>query len=172
MSSDDRTAERPGLIRYPHPNDGEPPPRPPPQYSRGLHIQICEYIRAGHHPETAAEMCGLSAGKYKAWVQRGNEGDPFLAEFARDVANAGAHAEADIASSVFEAAKKDAAIGIKWLERQRQARWNKPQLVAIESMMKGWLDTLERGLSEAEFVKVCRLLAGGQAGGGTPSEKD
>lgn len=92
----------------------------PPKLTEERALRICEAVRAGIRPETAAVYCGVSARSYYRWMQLGRaaDADPLYAGFAEAVEVALAEWEARDVLLIGEAAKSDWHAAAWRLERR------------------------------------------------------
>jgi hypothetical protein len=148
----EQLAERPHLAltyREPPEPPPTPPPRPPIKYTRGLHDQIVSLLQRGHRRMVAAKMAGIAPTTLEEWVRKGNEGDVFLWEFARDVGVAEAQAEDKALETVrgsTGAEFADADNAKWWLERARADGYSKEAATRVNAMLGEFFKRLEEGL--------------------------
>ena len=83
-------------------------------------LRICDAVRAGVRPETAAVYCGVSARSYYRWMQLGRaaDADPLYVGFVEAVEVALAEWEARDVLLIGEAAKEDWRAAAWRLERR------------------------------------------------------
>jgi len=160
---------RPGISSedYQHPYNGQSVGPPPKRYTRGLHDKIVQLIAEGHRPEAAAGACGIPRATFYAWMQKGKEGDPHLAQFAEDVDQAFDLAECRAVNAIIPPpdpdnpkkntiSKEDAKW---WLEKQRKA-FNKKVQVEVERDHSEMIARFEANLPPAVFRQVLSLMVG------------
>jgi hypothetical protein len=131
---------RPGLVVYvPPEGDGDKPPN---KYTRELHTNLVERLRDGFTPDKVAPYYGLSTATFWKWVQRGRNGDRFLANFAQDVDAAMAEGMMRFEATVIKAGAEDADIALKVLERRDSTNYNREIKVKVESALVEFLEKL------------------------------
>ncbi len=140
----------------------------PARYTPAVHQVICENIRAGNRPVTAAQMAGIPSGVFYKWMQLGKEGNPHLYQFAEDVEVAGGHAEGKMLQIVTRDEDPENA---KWyLERTRPAGYSKEVNAKVEAILADVVARLRDGLTDKEYIKVLSLISGGAAEAETPAK--
>lgn len=142
----------------------------PARYTPAVHRVICDNIRAGNRPVTAAQMAGIPSSIFYQWMRMGKEGNPHLYQFAEDVEVAGGVAEGDMLKIVTEAAKNEDPEHAKWyLERTRPAGFSKEVNAKVEAILADVVVRLREGLTDKEYIKVLSLISGGAAEVETPT---
>lgn len=158
-------ALRPALEDHevPHPSNGDPLPPPPSRYTPGLHEQICENIRKGNRPATAAGMAGIPSNTFYAWMKKGREGDPHLWKFAEDVELACHMAEGTAVASVAGPAGAfvdDPDNAKWWLERMRADGFDKNANSKVAALLEDFMSRLEAALPPEIFNMVIAAASG------------
>lgn len=178
MSARDET--RPGLILHgvPHPNDGADSHdgAPPRKYNREVHEKIVAGIEAGYTPEHVAARNGIRIPEFREWIRKGNDGDPWLCDFADDVDAAMAlqhlRREKLVNDLMHEETgektfKERLALGeftLKVMAQTDNKNWSKQMTQVIESHTENIITLLEHGLPPRMFEQVLRVLSSGKAG--------
>src|SRR5438128_2338845 len=111
----------------------------PAKLSEERQLRICEAIRAGIRPETAAVYCGISARSYYRWMAQGRaaDADPVYAAFVEAVELALAEWEARDVLLVGEAAKNDWRAAAWRLERRLPKVYGKRERHEIANADEG-----------------------------------
>lgn len=132
----------------------------PSRYSTGAHQVICDNIRAGNRPVTAAQMAGIPSNIYYHWMKLGKEGNPHLAQFAEDVELACGVAEGNAVAAI-TSSYADPDNAKWWLERARASGYSKEVNLKVDAMINEFMDRLQSGLPPDIWDKV--LAVGGGA---------
>lgn len=133
---------------------------PPARYSLGVHQKICENIKAGNRPVTAAQMAGIPSHIFYRWMNAGKNGDPHLYQFAEDVEIAIGEFEGKMTQKVVEDADVDAKSAQWVLERRFPEGYSKEVDAKVQAQQAAFLKHLEEHLSPAEFFKVLAITSG------------
>jgi hypothetical protein len=99
----------------------------PTKLNEGRQAKLCDAIRAGVPPETAAAYAGIDESTFYRWLQRGRvaDADPLYAEFAEQVRLALAEWETRDILLIGEAAKSDWRAAAWRLERRLPKRYGR-----------------------------------------------
>ena len=106
---------------------------PPTKLTPSLQTKICDVVRAGSAPESAAVFAGICSKTYKRWMERGrrSRSGPYRA-FARAIEKAERDCEVALASIVRKgAANGDIRAARFILERRFRERWGKLDKVEV-----------------------------------------
>jgi hypothetical protein len=133
---------------------------PPARYTPGLHTQICENIRRGNRPVTAAQMAGIPSHVFYRWMNQGKAGDPHLWQFAEDVETACGQAEGIAVAVVTNAYMESPENAKWWLERSRPAGFSKEVNARVNGELEEFVRRLEMTLDAETFEKVMSAYAG------------
>lgn len=91
--------------------------------------KITQSIRNGNFPKTAARYAGVSEQNIHAWVRQGEGRDNELeataetSAFAVALRQAEAECEAVLVDTIYEKAKRDPYLALKYLSRRFKDRW-------------------------------------------------
>jgi len=132
----------------------------PPRYTVGVHKVICDYIREGNRPVTAAQMAGIPSGVFYQWMRLGKEGNPHVAQFAEDGEIAGGQAEGTAVKVVTSAFSEDADHAKWYLERTRPEGYSKEVNAKVHALLNDFIDRLQAGLEPDVFDKVLACASG------------
>lgn len=131
----------------------------PARYTIGVHQSICDNIRKGNRPITAAQMSGIPSNTFYQWMRLGKAGNPHLAKFVEDVELAGGDAEGKALASVVGAF--DDPDNAKWyLERTRAAGYSKEVNEKLTALLNEFMDRLQDGLPQNVFDMVLAVASG------------
>ncbi len=98
----------------------------PTKLTPDLHAEVIRLIKAGNYLETAAAMVGVERPRLRVWVRRGmNEKRGRYHEFALDVEQAMAHAEAMDVLGIRKAGEREWTARAWLLERRFPTRWGR-----------------------------------------------
>ncbi len=133
--------------------------KPPARYTLGVHQQICDNVRRGNRPVTAAQMAGIPSSTFYHWMKLGKEGNPHLFQFAEDVEIAGGEAEGTALSAITTSFEDPE--NAKWyLERTRPAGYSKEVNSKVEAFINEFMDRLQDGLTPEMYAIVMGVAAG------------
>lgn len=94
--------------------------------------KICEAIRAGSYPESAAEFAGISVRTFWRWFDRGTKvRSGIYKRFVRAVQKAERDGEVALAAMVRKGAPKDWRAAAFLLERRYAERWARKEQVNV-----------------------------------------
>ncbi len=133
---------------------------PPPRYTVGVHQQICENIRAGNRPVTAANMAGITSSNFYMWMQLGRAGNPHLVQFVEDIEIATGTAEGEAVRVIKESFWENPDNAKWWLERTRSAGFSKEVNEKVNGLLMEFMDRLEAGLPADLYNKVLSVASG------------
>lgn len=152
--------------------------KPPRKYTPAVHKVIVDELRKGQRPHGACARAGITLNTFHDWIQKGKNGDPWLAEFVEDVEIAYNSAEASMVDVLVEAAgdredRKNALDASKWLlERQRSDGYSKQVKTTVEKQIEQFLVRLEKALDPSVFEQVLAVYLGQSPTGGELGGKD
>lgn len=86
---------------------------------------IIRALREGNTQEVSSRLAGISRTLFRDWRTKGKEGDPRYAQFAEDIDNALAEAEAEMVARVRTASFDTWQAAAWWLERRKPDDWGK-----------------------------------------------
>ncbi len=133
---------------------------PPAKYTPAVHQHICENIKKGNRPVTAAQMAGIPSHMFYRWMNMGKAGDPHLFDFANDVEQAIAIFESKMVELVVEDAATDAKSAQWTLERRFPEGFSKEVDAKVQAIMANFMANLKEQLSDAEYFKVLAVSSG------------
>lgn len=132
----------------------------PTKYTLGVHQQICENIKKGNRPVTAANMAGITSQVYYMWMKLGREGNPHVAQFVEDVELACGVAEGTAVKVITDSYFENPDNAKWWLERTRSAGFSKEVNEKVNGLLMEFMDRLELGLPPDLFNKVLSVASG------------
>lgn len=123
--------------------------------------KILKAIREGNHSPVAAHSAGISPNTLWRWVARGEDRDsklspnPETIAFALAFREAEAECESVLVNVVYEKAKKDPYLALKYLARRFPDRWGNK--VTQEIKQSNWeekaLEMIQKGELDRETVE-------------------
>jgi hypothetical protein len=132
----------------------------PPRYTPGVHLQICDNIRAGNRPVTAANMAGITSQNFYMWMQLGRAGNPHLVQFVEDIEIATGQAEGSAVKVIQESFWENPDNAKWWLERTRSAGFSKEVNEKVSGLLNEFMDRLQIGLPPDIYDKVLAVASG------------
>lgn len=133
---------------------------PPARYSLGVHQKICENIKAGNRPVTAAQMAGIPSHIFYRWMNMGKNGDVHMFQFAEDVEIAIGEFEGRMVNRIVEDAVDDAKSAQWIVERRFPEGYSKEVDAKVQAQQAAFLKHLEEHLTPAEFFRVLAVSSG------------
>ncbi len=118
--------------------------------------RICQAIRAGAPPETAAVYAGIGKSTYYAWMRRGERGAGPFVEFREAIKKALAEFEVRTVTLVQQAAPADWQAAMTLLERRFPDRWGRWDRVDHTPRLEEQVERLvrDKGLDEEHAAKL------------------
>lgn len=137
---------------------GNPPPK---EYSPAFHKAVVQQVQAGNNPATACIAEGLPRQVYNQWRNEVANGlaHPHVHQMFLDMDRAAAIAETTAVKSVTTDPENTAENAKWWLDRARPNDWSKREVTIVQNEMNAMFDKLRDALPEAEFLKICGILA-------------
>lgn len=126
-----------------------------------LQEAICEEVRNGIFPETAAQKCGVHRATWYRWQALGRDGEEPYSDLCDAVARARAEAEIDLVKTVnIHARMPKGAQAAQWLlERLNRERFGPQIRVQVASELERYLDAIEKVLEPEQFDRVLEAIA-------------
>lgn len=90
--------------------------------------KILGALRAGNYRVAACKFAGISVDTFGRWIKAGNAGEERFAEFAEQVKQAEAQAEASLVATIRKAAGDHWQAAAWLLERKYVTRWGRRDL--------------------------------------------
>lgn len=134
--------------------------RPPARYTVGVHQQICENIKKGARPVTAAQMAGIPSHMFYRWMNLGRNGDPHLYQFVEDVDLAIGVFEGRMTEKVVESTEEDPKQAQWVLERRFPEGYSKDVDAKVNAILANFMVGLKENLTTDEYYKVMAIKAG------------
>lgn len=95
--------------------------------------EICDYIKSGNYPETAAALAGIHRATFYRWIKKGNQHKTGLhREFCDRIKEAEAYAQGAAVERIRAAGDKNWQALAWWLERKFPELWGRRQRVELE----------------------------------------
>jgi len=98
-------------------------PGRPTKLTPALQEALCKWLASGCYIETACQLVNISDDTYRAWRQRGENGEEPYVGFLAATKEAEAKAEARAIALVQAAMPEDWRAAMTWLERKFPQRW-------------------------------------------------
>ena len=117
--------------------------------------KILQALRAGNYRTAAAKWAGIEPGTLKAWVNRGNHGEPGYAEFVAAIKEAEGQAEASLVATIKKASQEHWQAAAWLLERKLYRKWCRKDAAKVEH-------TGANG-GPVEFVRIERVVTDAKA---------
>jgi len=129
----------------------------PTKLNAAIQEAICEKLRAGNVPETAAISEGIARRTFFEWLERGRKGEPLYREFQLAVDQAIAEFEVTVVDQAVSDPKNAVAI----LERRFPSRWGRKDQTRVDVSVtaRPYLDPSKLSLEELRMLQG--LLAKG-----------
>ncbi len=137
---------------------------PPVKYTIGVHNQICENIKKGNRPVTAAQMAGIPSHMFYRWMNQGKAGDPHLYQFAEDVELAIGFFESTVVAAVVDDIPNDIKSAHFLLERRFPEGYAKDVDAKVQAIMSDFVARLQEALTEPEIAKILSIYNGARNG--------
>lgn len=119
-----------------------------------VHEKIVRLIRAGNYRETACAAAGIWARTMRTWLRLGSEGLEPYAQFAADIAQAEAEAEARDVALIAKAGTEDWKAAAWRLERKVHDRWARRDRPEVTMRAED-----PKTLTREQLVERIRVLA-------------
>ena len=120
---------------------------------------VCDCIEQGNYADTALRAHGIPRSTFYAWLQRGRAGDEPYRTLVDAIEVAGAKAETKLLATVAAGdplanGERNTATQARWiLERTRHRSFGKEHQTDIATEISGFLDVLERTISEDDYIR-------------------
>lgn len=129
--------------------------------------KILNALRAGNYRVAACKFAGISNDTFGRWMRAGNAGEQPFAEFADQVKQAEAQAEASLVATIRKAAGDHWQAAAWLLERKYVTRWGRRDL-SWERMRREERQAQARALADIPLAELEAMVAAERARRGGP----
>lgn len=124
--------------------------------------KILNALRAGNYRVAACKFAGISVDTFGRWMKAGNAGEERFAEFAEQVKQAEAQAEASLVATIRKAAGDHWQAAAWLLERKYVTRWGRRDL-SWERMRREERQAQARALADIPIAELEGMVAAERA---------